>query len=148
LARLLRSKGLTFICFCELEAKMYFKKTSVPKDLLQNKYLVADRDTIWCIDSTFPKGSIPLGPFSLSIILGEIAAGSLILVVDLATRLIVGHCYLHGKKHNEFSTEDAIELLQRCLKARQITEKSCLILHSDRGGPKGSSLPFSVSALE
>lgn len=89
--------------------------TRVPKDLVQNQYLVADRDTIWCVDSTF------------------IAAGSLILIVDLATRLIVGHCFLHGSKHNEFNTQDVVELLQRCLKARQITEQSQLIIHSDRG---------------
>lgn len=92
----------------------------VPKDEIQNQYLVAARDQFWCIDATY------------------IFAGSLILIIDLASRLILAHSYLHGVKANEFKTRDVIQLIDKCLIARRIAEKKDrkkdLIIHSDRGG--------------
>ena len=82
---------------------------------MQNKYLVADRNIIWTIDATF------------------IYSGVLILVIDLATRLIIGHLYLHKYKANAFSSNQVILLLSKCLKARSITEPKQLTIHSDRG---------------
>lgn len=97
--------------------KTYSRKitSKTKKDLLQNKYLVADRNIIWTIDATF------------------IYSGVLILVIDLATRLIIGHLYLHKYKANAFSSNQVILLLSKCLKARSITEPKQLTIHSDRG---------------
>ena len=97
--------------------KIYSKKETQLKkqDLLQNKYLVADRNTFWTIDATF------------------IQSGTLIFIVDLATRLIIGHCYLHKNKANQFQTSHVILLIDNCLKARNISQPEKLTIHSDRG---------------
>jgi site-specific recombinase XerD/transposase InsO family protein len=97
--------------------KEYTKKenTNTKIDLLKNRYVVADRNTFWTIDATY------------------INSGVLIIVIDLATRLIIGHMYLHRKKANEFLSSHIISLLNRCIKARNIHEPDKLTIHSDRG---------------
>jgi site-specific recombinase XerD len=74
--------------------------------------------TFWCIDATF------------------ISSGTLLLVVDLASRIILGDLYLHGLKSNQFQAEHVALLVKKCLIERRLDINSIeLVIHSDQGKP-------------
>lgn len=95
------------------------RKKQIPlfEDHLQGRYHTATNNTIWCIDATY------------------VSSGNLLLLVDLASRLILGHIYLHGHKSNEFQAEHVCLLIQKCYFQRKINEQDPinLTVHSDQG---------------
>jgi site-specific recombinase XerD len=98
--------------------KLIMTKKGLPpiaKDIVYDRYLVAQRNRFWCIDAT------------------DLTSGILLLMIDLSTRLIVGHMYIHQRRMNDFSTEELILFVKKCLQDRQIAMDRSLTIHSDRG---------------
>jgi hypothetical protein len=77
---------------------------------------IAQANKFWCIDATF------------------ISSGTLLLVIDLASRIILGDLYLHGLKSNQFQAEHVALLVKKCLIERRLDINSIeLVIHSDQG---------------